>query len=80
MRKYEPRFLMIAKWVGTVLGVGGAVLIALNIGAVVYGFMLFLISSLLWSAVAVAQREISLVALQGAYAIINVLGIVRWMA
>lgn len=80
MLKYELPFLMTAKWVGTFLGLGGAVLIALNIGIVVYGFMMFLISSLLWSAAAIAQREISLLVLQGAYAIINVLGIFRWMS
>ena len=80
MQKYGPPLLIAAKWVGTALGVGGAVLIALNIGAVVYGFMLFLISSLLWSAVATAQREPSLMVLQGAFAMINVFGIVRWMS
>lgn len=80
MLEYELSFLRAAKWVGTMLGVGGALLIALNIGTVVFGFILFLISSLLWSAIAVAQREVSLLVLQGSYAIINVLGIVRWMS
>lgn len=80
MPRYRSPFLTTTKWAGTVTGVLGAVLIALNIGAVVYGFMLFLASSLLWSSAALAQRELSLVTLQVAFTVINVIGIVRWMS
>jgi len=79
MRRYVPSLLITTKWAGTVAGITGAVLIALNIGFVGYGFMLFLISSILWSAAAVVQRDVSLGVLQGAFTIINVLGIFRWM-
>lgn len=47
--------LRAAKWIGTAAGVAGATLIALNLGTVVYGFALFLVSSLLWCAVGFAQ-------------------------
>jgi drug/metabolite transporter (DMT)-like permease len=80
VRKYELLVLTSAKWIGTTLGVAGAILIALNIGAVVYGFILFLISSLLWSAVAVVQREHSLMVLQASFSVINVVGIIQWMS
>jgi hypothetical protein len=80
MRRYEPPLLAAAKWVGTIAGIIGAVLIALNIGMVGYGFLLFLISSILWAAAAAVQRESSLLVLQGAFTVINMLGIVRWMA
>ena len=79
MSAKSSRYLNFAKWVGTVTGVTGAVLIALNIGAVAAGFALFLISSLLWSAVGLIHREPSLVVLQGAFTVINMLGIYRWM-
>lgn len=75
----EMPWLRPAKWVGTGAGVAGAVLVALNMGVTGYGFVLFLVSSLLWSAAGVAQREPSLVVLQGAFTAINVLGIYRWM-
>ena len=78
MRRVRSRHLGFAKWVGTATGVAGAVLIALNIGAVAVGFVLFLISSLLWSAVGWIHREPSLVVLQGAFTAINLLGIYRW--
>ena len=74
-----PAWLSAAKWTGTVAGVAGAALIALNLGVVGYGFMLFLVSSLLWCAVAWVQREASLLVLQIAFTTINVAGIWRCM-
>jgi hypothetical protein len=68
----------VAKWIGTVAGVAGAVLIALNLGLVEYGFVLFLFSSSLWLAVALIQREPSLAVLQGTFTVINVIGLWRW--
>jgi nicotinamide riboside transporter PnuC len=68
-----------AKWIGTAAGVSGAILVALNLGLVVYGFGLFLISSLLWSVVGWFRREMSLVVLQGTFTVINIVGIYRWL-
>jgi uncharacterized membrane protein len=78
MRRVRSGYLGFAKWIGTATGVAGAVLIALNIGAVAAGFALFLISSVLWSAVGWLHREPKLVVLQGAFTAINLLGIYRW--
>ena len=75
MRKFEPPLLMAAKWIG----IAGAVLIARNVGVVGLGFVLFLIPSVLWTAAAAVLRETSLIVLQGAFAIIDVISIVRWM-
>lgn len=79
-RPRYPRALCAAKWIGTAAGVGGATLIALNLGMVIYGFTLFLVSSLLWCSVGFAQREPSLVVLQSAFTAINVVGLWRWTA
>ena len=70
--------LLTAKWLGTATGVSGAAIVALNLGVVVEGFGLFLISSLLWTAVGWSQREMSLVVLQAAFTAINLVGIYRW--
>ena len=78
-RYRESGVLAAAKWIGTAAGVSGATLFALNLGVVGYGFMLFLVSSLLWTAVAWVQREASLLVLQIAFTTINVAGIWRWM-
>jgi hypothetical protein len=62
--------LTAAKWIGTGAGVSGAIMIALNLGMVIYGYGLFLISSLLWR---------SLLVLQGTFPIINIVGIYQWL-
>ena len=72
-------WLSAAKWIGTGAGVSGAIMIALNLGLVIYGFGLFLISSSLWSVIGWLQREMSLLVLQGTFTIINVVGICRWL-
>lgn len=77
--RYKTAFLAPAKWIGTTAGVSGAVLIALNLNVVVYGFVLFLVSSILWAWVGWMHRETSLVVLQGAFTAINVFGICRWI-
>ncbi len=76
----EPTSLLsAAKWIGTLAGVIGAVLTALNLG-MANGFWLLLLSSILWSIVGWVQRETSLFILQAAYSIINVVGIIRWLS
>ncbi len=77
--RHECGWLALARWIGTGAGVSGAAIIALDLGVVVYGFGLFLVSSLLWSAIGWVQREPSLMLLQTAFTVINVMGIYRWM-
>ena len=79
-KPFEPLPLRATKWIGTIAGIAGAGLIALNVGFVGYGFVLFLISSVLWTAAAAAQRDSALLVLQGVFAIIDIVGVVRWMA
>ena len=75
----ETAWLPAAKWIGTGAGVMGAVMIALNISISGYGFVLFLVSSLLWGAAGLAQRDDSLVILQATFTVINLIGIYRWI-
>jgi hypothetical protein len=49
--------LSAAKWVATSAGVSRAMVFALNRGIVGCGFVLFLVSSVLWTTVGVVQRE-----------------------
>ncbi len=72
--------LSATKWIGTVTGVIGAILIALNLGLEIEGFWLYLISSALWSIVGWLQRDFSLFVLQASFTAINVLGIYRWLS
>jgi len=69
----------VLKWTGTVAGIVGAVMVALNIGISGYGFLLFLYSSITWTVAGVLIAEPSMVLLQGAFVVINILGIYRWL-
>lgn len=75
----KTTYLEFAKWIGTAAGVIGAILVALNIGLVTYGFGFFLLSALLWTWVAWMHRETSLMILQSAFLIIDALGLYRWI-
>jgi hypothetical protein len=78
LRGQHAGALRAAKWIGTAAGVSGATLIALNLGAIGYGFALFRVSSVIWSTVGWIQRELSLLVLQFAFTAINVVGIWQW--
>jgi hypothetical protein len=67
------------KWIGTVTGIAGALLIALHIGAVGLGFVLFAISSSFWAFAGWVQRDLSLVTLQAVFLVIDAVGIYRWL-
>ncbi len=71
--------LRVLKWLGTAAGILGALLVAANIPSSGWGFVLFLVSSLSWSAAGLLMREPSLVALNVTFVAINILGIVRWL-
>ena len=67
------------KWVGTAAGILGAVLVALHIDVSGYGYPLFLLGSVSWTAAGLRMREPSIWSLNLAFTAINILGIVRWL-
>ena len=68
------------KWLATLLGIMGAIMVSLNIPAITrFGFIPFLISSIIWIFAAFKMKENSLIALNATFIIINILGIYRWM-
>lgn len=68
----------VLKWIGTVTGVVGAVIVASNTGYVIIGFSLYLVSSTCWTVVAYRVNERSLFIQQLVFALINLIGIYRW--
>ena len=69
----------VLKWVGTATGVIGALILALNLPLSGWGWVLFAVSSLCWTIAGVAMRDYSLVVLQSAFFIVDILGIWRWL-
>ena len=64
--------------IGAICGVAGAVLVSLNILQSKYGFVLFLVSSILLGIVSWQRKMRYLLTMQMVFLGINVVGIVRW--
>ncbi len=72
------RRIDLLRWAGTVTGVAGAILIALNIPSSRYSFVLLLISALLYSYTSWKGRDYPLLSLQFTFVVIDLIGIWRW--
>ena len=68
----------ILEMIGAVCGVAGAVLVSLNIPQSKYGFVLFLISSILLGIVSWQRKMQYLLTMQMVFLGINAVGIFRW--
>jgi nicotinamide riboside transporter PnuC len=68
----------ILEMIGAVCGVAGAVLVSLNIPQSKYGFILFLISSVLLGIVSWQRKMQYLLTMQMVFLGINIVGVVRW--
>lgn len=75
----EREMLMKLEWIGTVFGILGAVIVALNIDISGYGFVLFLISSVSWAVVGLRERREALWTINLVFTFVSCLGIYRWL-
>lgn len=69
----------IVKWIGTALGIAGAIIVASNTMVSGYGYILFLFSSFAWIHAGVVTKDWPLLFLNLTFGIINVIGIFRWL-
>ena len=69
----------VVKWVGTITGVVGAFILALNIPLSGWGWTLFLFSSLSWTFAAIVMKDMSLAVLQFAFVVVDMIGVWRWL-
>lgn len=67
------------RWVGTLTGVFGALILALNIPVSGWGWVLFTISSISWTIAGLVLKDMSLVVLQAAFVVVDVIGVWRWL-
>ena len=85
MIRHSTKSLTSAKWLGTVVGIAGALLAALNVGRTIggtivgIGFVFFAVSAVAWVVAGWRMGEPSLVAMHGVFLAINLLGIWRWL-
>lgn len=67
------------EWTGSVLGLIGAFLLAINTAISGWGFVAFLLSNLCWALFALRQKSWGLLTMQVGFSASSVLGIVRWL-
>lgn len=75
----ESRIDKIIGWFGSICGIGGAVLLALNLPYSGYGYLFFLVSSLflvVWSLKTGAKHNLTM---QLCFCIINSMGVYNWL-
>lgn len=70
--------IVVIRWTGTFIGIAAAILIASNIDASKYAFVVFLVSSILWGIAAYSIKDYALLLLQVVFVIVDIYGIFRW--
>ena len=76
--RYSEVVVEIVGWIGSVVGSIGAVLLALNIRASKYAYVLYFTSSLLMVIFAFATGEKQVLFQNAVFTIVNGIGLVRW--
>jgi len=66
-------------WVGSFTGLAGAGLLALNITASPWGWLLFLVSNLAWFIFSLQRQLWALLMMQVGFTFTSFLGIWRWL-
>ena len=67
------------KWLGTLTGIAGGVMVALNFSLSGWGFVLLVVNTVCWAVIAHKMGERSLFVLQLGLTAINLLGVYRWL-
>lgn len=67
------------EWFGCVTGVIGALIIAVNKPWSRWGFILFLFSNAAWLAQGLLVKSGGMIVMQVAYAVVNAIGVWRWI-
>jgi len=67
------------EWAGSLFGILGALLLALNTKVSGWGFVLFLISNVFWIAYGMMNEVYSLLVMQAFFTATSLLGVKRWL-
>lgn len=72
-------FDVLTQWIGSALGIAGALLLAMNIQWSAYGWISFLLSNFAWILFAYRKQLWSMVVMQLVFTGTSVLGIYQWI-
>jgi hypothetical protein len=65
-------------WLGTVTGISGGLLVALNFDYSKFGYILFMVSAISWIIQGARNNDKALVLLNSVFVCVNILGIYHW--
>jgi hypothetical protein len=65
-------------WLGTITGITGALLVALNIDEIFTGYLFFMASAISWAIQGTKNNDKSLVLLNAVFVCVNALGLYNW--
>jgi hypothetical protein len=65
-------------WLGTITGITGALLVALNINEVFTGYIFFMVSAVSWVIQGAKNNDKSLILLNAMFVCVNALGLYNW--
>ena len=68
------------KWIGTISGITGAVLVALNNGLQYLGYVAFLIGAIAWLIASVKTKDNAGIAQWTVFTVINIIGRVNYIS
>ena len=68
------------EWAGSLLGLIGAGLLALNNAYSGYGFVAFFISNLFWIGWGIKRKAFGLLTMQAGFTLTSIVGITNWLA
>jgi len=69
----------VLEWVASVLGLSGAILFATNSALTKYGFILFMLSGMVFIVFSLRNKYWGLITMQFGFIAVDVVGIYNWM-
>ncbi len=67
-------------WLGTITGIIGGLLVALNFELSKFGYVFFMVSAISWIIQGSKNNDNSLVLLNAVFVCVNTLGLYRWFS
>ncbi len=76
---FQQRHVKVYEWMGTIHGIIGSALLALNVNVSGYGFLFYLVSNAFFIFFGLKTRSYGILTLQCVYTVTSVVGIYRWL-
>ena len=73
------KFLKVIEWSGSIFGILGAFMLALNNEYSGWGFVMFLLSNVFWITYGIKTKMYSMLSMQAIFTMSSILGVINWL-